>query len=67
MKALLESGDLSLADARSAFLRLHGRPTTLTDEQIIETWADDVDGDWYDDELFSAELLRREEAAKTTD
>lgn len=60
MRALLASGDLSLGDARAAFAEIVGRPTTLTNDQIIETWADDVDGEWADDEAFTAELLRRE-------
>lgn len=61
MKALIESGDLSLADARKWYQDEFGRPTTLTDDQIIEMYADDVDGERADDpHLNAVEMKRRE-------
>lgn len=61
MKALIESGDLSLMDARKWYQAEFGRPTTLTDEQIIEMYADDVDDDREKDPHRNAVEMKRRE------
>lgn len=54
MKALIESGDLDLAERRRAFKTKQGRETTLDDAGMIRACAATDDDD---DDLFVSNVL----------
>lgn len=57
IKALIETGDVDLAERRKAFKLKEGRDTTLTDDNLIRAIAatDDDDDDLFCDNVKIAE------------
>ena len=63
IKALIESGDIDIAERRSVFHATEGRSTTLTDEQLIRAIAATDDDD---DDLFVNNVKALEQELQTS-
>lgn len=65
MKALIESGDLSLAERRATFIKKAGRATTLNDELL--TYACVTEDDDDDEFVANVEKVEKGEYVIATD
>lgn len=57
IKAVIDSGDVSLTERRTVFAKMAGRTTKLTDDQLIRAIAATNDDD---DELFMQNVIEVE-------